>query len=221
MGDSWLAMVDVAERVTGRRVNPTDGGLYSFGVDELAVPYGSVEGLTHEVCHWVVASESERRMENMGLSQDWEHPRYDRMVKCEELAWSLENYLLGDPPPEVLGCMMTPEARSSGGGGYYTEYERERVKNLQGAAAADAVALIVTRAAEAEMFRAKERVFGHGEIRPDGSEALRREALAAAEKTGLPVKEIQKIVRTWWLAQYPEPIDDKDELRAYWRDLKR
>lgn len=217
MPDPWLAMVDVAERVTGRRVVPTDGGLYTFGLDVLAVPKGSVEGLVHETCHWVVASESERRQPNLGLSQDWEHPGYDRMVKCEELAWSLEFFLFGDPPIPLMGSLMTPEARSSGGGYSYTSYEVERLK---GPAAADEVALTVTHAAMAEMERARLNVVGHGELRPEGSESLRREALKDAVAAGLPVREIQRIVRAWWLKTYPPKPKGGDDLEDYWDDLK-
>jgi hypothetical protein len=218
--EPWLAMVDVAQRVTGRRVVGTSGGLYAFTEAEIRLPYGSVEGLIHDVCHWVVADESERRQDNMGLSQDWTHPRYDRMVKCEELAWSLETYLFGDPPPEVMASLMTPESLASGGGNYSTSY-MDRLPTMTLKRSADAAAFRVTEAALAEMTRARASVVGHGELRPDGNEKLRREACRKAEETGFPVREIQNIVRAWWLATYPARPAEDDSLTSCWDDIKK
>lgn len=120
---TWNSLGDIIHEQTGRSLVGTPGGLYRFDETAIQVPYGSVEGAVHELCHWVVASESERRQVNMGLSQDWQHPLWDRMVWCEELAWSLEFYLYGDPSVADMAAMMTPEARASGGGGEITEGE--------------------------------------------------------------------------------------------------
>lgn len=238
--EPWAQLSEITHKQTGRRVVGTTGGLYTFSETELAVPMGSVEGLVHDLCHWVVADDSERKQPNMGCSQDWEHPRYDRMVRCEELAWSLEMYLFGDPSIPVMASLMTPEARASGGGvnvstheliglGLYprpefgycvhdrdVEREREKLRqkkpNLSAKEAAEVVAHGVTEAALAEMERARAKVIGHGELRPEGNENLRREALAKAERAGLPVRAIQRLVREWWLSTYPPKPEEDDDL---------
>lgn len=247
--ESWTQLAEIIRKQTGRKVVGTAGGLYTFSDVELRVPLGSVEGLVHDLCHWVVASPEERKQPNMGLSQDWTHPGWDRMVRCEELAWSLEMYLFGDPSIPVMASLMTPEARVSGGGvnvstqeliglGLYPRPEfgycvhdddvaREREKlrrkreretpNLSAKEAAEVVAYGVTKAALAEMERARAKVLGHGELRPDGNEHLRREALDKAEQAGLPVRAIQRIVREWWLTTYP-PTSEDDDLNVV-RDL--
>jgi hypothetical protein len=142
------------------------------------------------------------------------------MVKCEELAWSLETYLFGDPPPEVMASLMTPESLASGGGYYSTSYVAPKPP-MTLKQSADAVAFTVAEAAIAEMERARDRVIGHGELRPDGDEKLRREACRAAEETGLPVREIQKIIRAWWLATYPPKPAADDSLAGCWDDIKK
>ncbi len=186
----WTELSSIVQQTTGRKLVGTPGGLYAFTDSELRVPYGSVEGVIHELCHFAVSNDTEKKQLNLGLSTDWQHPGYDRMVKCEELAWSLEFYLFGDPAVERMASFLTPEARASGGGGYvtyYTKAEQEERDRLQ-------KAYRVEQAAIAELTRAMRTVL-RGELRPDGSEELRREALAKAEQAGLPVKRIKALIK--------------------------
>jgi hypothetical protein len=221
--ESWTQLTEIARKQTGRKVVGTGGGLFMFSDTELCVPLGNVEGLVHDLCHWVVASTEERKQPNMGLSQDWTHPGWDRMVRCEELAWSLEMFLFGDPTSEEMLALMTPEARASGGGYYNTSSYVALPTPLTLKQSANAVAARVTEAALVEMEYARELVIGNGELRPDGNEKIRREALAKAVETGLPVKDIQRIVRAWWLAQYSEGQerpDEDDELETTWKVIR-
>lgn len=228
--DSWTKLAPIVKRHTGRTLVGTDGGLYAFTDTEIRVPDRDVEGAIHEFCHFVVASESERRQLNMGLSQDWTHPGFTRMVRCEELAWSLENYIFGDLPVAQMASLLTPEARASGGGmnisshthdawlrsGHSWDafigkdrelFERERAETVERAQKAhlekeerrreDGKRIMVAEAALAEAVRAAETVIRHGELRPEGSEELRREALQRAESTLIQVGELQEIVRLW------------------------
>lgn len=179
-------MAEVVREQTGRRLVGTDGGLYLFSESEIRLPYGSVEGAVHELCHWVVASEEERKLPNMGLSTDWQHPKFDRMVRCEELAWSLEFYLYGDPTAEIMARYLTPEARASGGGvniGYTNHSQftpRQRWEGVQQPT--------LEEAAKAEMERGKRLV-------EQEAEKLRREALRKAEEAGLRVRDLKAIIQ--------------------------
>jgi hypothetical protein len=196
--EPWLQLAEVVREQTGRRLVGTDGGLYLFSESEIRLPYGSVEGAVHELCHWVVASEEERKQPNMGLSTDWQHPKFDRMVRCEELAWSLEFYLYGDPAIEVMASHLTPEARRSGGGyniGHSyspTRYLKPTKESLEEAALAELERAFATLRFE--------------KPRPDGSEALRREALQKAEAAGLPVVRLRAVIEADVEARKPRCI---------------
>ena len=122
---TWERVGSIIQKTTGRRLVGTGGGLYAFTDAEIRLPFGSVEGAFHELCHWAVASDEERRQPNMGLVMDSAHPKFDRMVRCEELAWSLEFYLFGDPTVERMARFLTPEA-AEGGSGYSISSSRPR-----------------------------------------------------------------------------------------------
>lgn len=243
----WAAFADLGaliHRVTGARLVGSDGGDYVHTSDVIAVPDGDVEAAVHELCHFIVASQEERRMPNLGLSTDWTHPRFDRMVRCEEMAWSLELWLFGDPTPGLMRACMTPESVAAGGGGYTTaELNRENVnlakrgpcakcgcsehrhsdkvpggmlsvvrewnreRGYPEPAAGDEgfcrtafcgcvgfQPIGPTEAARAEVAVARATALGTSELRPDGSEALRREALQKAEALQLPVKELRDLI---------------------------
>lgn len=190
----WDKLGTLIKEQTGRTLVGTGGGLYAFTETELRVPQGTGEGVIHELCHWVVASDEERRMPNLGLSMDWTHPGYDRMVRCEELAWSLQFYLFGDPTVEKMASYLTPEARASGGGSYISSYEQAQARQAR------EKRLHLEEAAKAELERGKHLVDRE-------AESLRREALQRAEQVGLNVKALKQIVEDL-------PIE------AYWEDIR-
>lgn len=218
---TWNEVGGIIKSVTGRRLIGIPTGPYEFGATELKIPTGSVEGAVHDLCHFVVASPEEKRMPNMGLSQDWTHPRWDRMVMCEELAWALEFWLYGNPTVADMASLMTPEACSSGGGGYITDYSiqsenlrkerREAARPVLGkqreAALSSAIAkgirkaivIPVQRAAIEELKRAKEVIYSgqmeqhFGENSPETLLALK-----LAEAMGFPLEELRKILNKEW-----------------------
>jgi hypothetical protein len=122
---------------------------------------------------------------NLGLSTDWSHPDFWRMVIDEERAWSLEHYIFGDPCAVVMSSFLTPESRSSGGGCHVSSFELTRRDP-------DRVALAHTTMAGMELTR--RNLWRHGEQRPEGTEQLRRDALRMAESVGLPVAAIVRAV---------------------------
>lgn len=185
--DAWLEVAE-AIRGIGRKLVGTDGGLYLTTQDVVAVPSGAVEGALHELCHLVVASEEQLRQTNLGLSLDWTHPEWRGMVLSEELAWSLEHFILGDCPAEDVRRMMTPEARCSGGGAFVSETYSPNVFTYWAPLEPNA---------EAELATARELILCGDSRRPDGCEKLRRAALVAAEQHSLPVRKLQRAVRDW------------------------
>jgi hypothetical protein len=178
----WRTLGTLLKETTGRTLIGTNGGLYAFTSEEIRIPRLDIEAGIHELCHWVVASPEERKQDNMGLSTDWTHPRFDRMVKCEELAWSLEFYLFGDPTAEKMSSLLTPEARSSGGGGVNSGYQIS-----YGHRAPDYIPL--EEAAKAELERGKRLVERE-------AEKLRQEALQKAEAAQLRVKDLKALIQS-------------------------
>lgn len=179
----WDAFGSLIHEQTGRKLVGTRGGTYVFSPTEIRVPDLDIEAAVHELCHWVVANDSERKQVNLGLSQDWQHPNYDRMVRCEEMAWSLEFYLFGDPTVEKMASYLTPEARASGGG--YNITRAGMFKIAPGVW--DDGEPKPEDAAKAEYERAKALV-------QNEAEHLRRSALGEAERVGLRVKELKRLI---------------------------
>lgn len=181
----WKTLGRLVKETTGRTLIGTNGGLYAFTPYEMRIPRLDIEAGVHELCHYVVASPEERKQDNMGLSTDWTHPRFDRMVRCEELVWSLEFYLFGDPSVAKMAGFLTPEARASGGGVNITSAEHDAwlrgIRERSRPRPEDA--------ALAEAERAQKLV-------RDQKEALRREALQKAEQAQLRVKELKALIQS-------------------------
>ena len=177
---NWERLAGIIHDLTGRRLVGTDGGLYCFSDTEIRVPDRDVEGATHELCHWVVATEEQRRQPNMGLVLDVSNPGFEWMVRCEELAWSLELFLFGDPTSAQMRACMTLESRASGSGAFPSSDDRD---------------VVLEAASLAELAVARDKVFRHGEQRPDGTEDLRRDVLRVAGQVALPVRALQSIIR--------------------------
>ena len=115
----------------GVEVVSTEGGHdFRWEGRRVEVPEGNTEGLVHELCHLAVASPQELRMPNLGLQQDWEHPRWKRNVLVEEQTLSLEYFLFGDPSVEGMRALMTPESIWGGSGGGISRYEVERRRSI-------------------------------------------------------------------------------------------
>lgn len=185
----WSDLGGIVKQASGRLLVATDGGLYAVMPTTIAVPYGSVEGAIHELCHWVVADEAERRQENFALSQDWSHPRWLHMVQREEEAWALEYFLFSDRSPAEMASIMTPEARSSGGGGYLSMEEMDKLD--KGRQQKDTLGL--TAAALAELVTMLKEINAN----KMNKASLREKALKRAEDVGLPVEDIQDLIERW------------------------
>ncbi len=126
---AWSKVGEAIKSITGRKLVGTDGGLYVFSDTEIRVPDYDVEAAVHELCHWIVASDRERRMPNLDMYTDPRHPDYARMVLREESAWSLEFWLFGDPTPVQLARIMSPVAMASGSGQAIGQVALERIIN--------------------------------------------------------------------------------------------
>jgi hypothetical protein len=179
----WKTLGRLVKETTGRTLIGTKGGLYAFTPHEMRIPRLDIEAGVHELCHYVVASPEERKQDNMGLSTDWTHPQFDRMVRCEELAWSLEFYLFGDPTAERMASFLTPEAQASGGGvniGYTNHAQFHGSHRPR---------ITLEEAAKAELERGKRLV-------EQQAEQLRREALLKAEQAQLRVKELKALIQS-------------------------
>jgi hypothetical protein len=126
MIETWNTLALAIRQETGRTLHGTPGGQFVWTDSGLYVPMGNIEGVIHEVAHWLVSSEEERRMPNLGLVEDWLHPRWQRSVRNEEEAWSLEFWLFGDPTVARMASFLTPEALRGGGGGYISAQENSK-----------------------------------------------------------------------------------------------
>lgn len=113
--DAWQFVGAEILRHLGRPLVGHCGGDYVMSSSMVAVPDRDVEAAVHELCHWIVATEDERRTPNLGLSEDWHHPGYKAMVLAEERAWLLEFDLFGATPRQVASIMTTESIRSGAG----------------------------------------------------------------------------------------------------------
>lgn len=182
--DFWPELGAIIEKQTGRRLLGTDGGKYQFGLDTMSVPDRDVEAAVHELCHWVVATESERRQHNLGLDSC----SYEHLVLREEEAWSLEMMLFGDAPQEELLVCMSPIAVFSGSGRFLTDVPDRWVPVVPKDAPPRDEALRLAFVARETILR------GTDHPRPDGTEAIRRRVVSRAEGVGLNVEAIKRIV---------------------------
>lgn len=71
VSESFSALTAVVERLTGRcvdaRRDPASLDVYEASARHVHIPHNDVEGLLHELCHWVVAGPRRRCLENYGL----------------------------------------------------------------------------------------------------------------------------------------------------------
>lgn len=209
---AWAEIGKVVHDVTGRTLVGTGGGRYVATSAGIYVPNWDMDAAIHELAHFVVASEDERRQRNWGLSTDWDHhldEDFDRMVLREEQTWSLQLYLFGDPSPERIVEIMSPEAAFTDGGSYGGGYVSSTPAKKP-----DTVTQNDAEASKAEIAKARDLLVRHGEMRPEGTEELRRFALRRAEELGLPVAKIKRIIADWEKFQESEAADLKEQLQA-------
>lgn len=82
-------LVTLAKRVTNKKVESGYDG-WTQDVDTIHIPEGDEEGLLHEVLHWIVASDEERRWLNLALDEDDVYAANKRLAKGEKLkGWTI------------------------------------------------------------------------------------------------------------------------------------
>ncbi len=73
----------IVPRVTGKAWNSASGNSTWYqNLEEIHTPDGDEEGLLHEVLHWIVASDEERALPNLGLDA-WGGEDEDSGLKVE------------------------------------------------------------------------------------------------------------------------------------------
>lgn len=69
--EAFGALAQVVRSVTGRQIDaqrdPTFLDEYSAPSGYISIPNNDVEGLFHELCHWIVAGDLRRHLNNYGL----------------------------------------------------------------------------------------------------------------------------------------------------------
>lgn len=69
---AFAALTDIVERLTKRRVEarrlPRYLNEYAAFEGYISIPHNDVEGLLHELCHWVIATPRRRRLHDYGLN---------------------------------------------------------------------------------------------------------------------------------------------------------
>lgn len=117
--DRMERLITFAKELTGKTVEWRDGWWYQKK-NTIIVPKGDFEGLLHEVCHYVVATDTEREAPNLQLTQGcsiWKDGEMvspcasdlKRSVKREKQACFLEMELL-DEAGVVLKAVMNEES---------------------------------------------------------------------------------------------------------------
>lgn len=68
---AFKALTAIVERLTSRKVTISSNYYeWTAPVGQVRVPNNDVEGLLHELCHWLVAKKSLRAAENYGLEDE-------------------------------------------------------------------------------------------------------------------------------------------------------
>lgn len=211
MESPWTEVCEIVEAVTGRPVIGTDGGEYLYTHDAIYVP--GVESALHELCHWTVATESERRRDNYGLTQNWREggDAFCLGVLREEEVFSLQFFIMGDISIERFGRIMTCEANATCSPVTLCRHDmRSPVPPMSESSylasrdPGDARWLANGMVARTELAYEIGLVRGDN-IRPDGTESRRRHVLRCAERVGLPVDRLRDVARRWIRSVEPTP----------------
>lgn len=196
------SLCELASRLTvavmGVPIVWTAGGDYSYSPVGLFVP--GIESVLHELSHWLVATDSERRQENYGLCGDWRYggDAFQRGVLREEEAFSLEFFLLGDPSIVEFGRLATCDANAtcSPVGLTRSRMRSSRPPLLREHGDADEV--WTTHAMLARTERVYEMRLVRGDsLRPDSCEQIRRRVLKRASAPGVPLRSIIELATRW------------------------
>lgn len=114
VSSAWDRLTTVVAAATGLKVVAKGPPPESYYQDDtkIVVTWGDCEALLHEACHWIVATDSERQIPNLGLSGDGDPDSLSRLR--EEQAWGLECWLLSPFASETeVVERLTPESRAS------------------------------------------------------------------------------------------------------------
>lgn len=111
----WADICTFVNQVTNKvvqhkeKIYNEDGSLVPYEISETCfyVPEGDVEAIIHDMCHWIVSTDEERKHKNCKLG-DFEEKK---LIYKEELAWTLETWLfsavIGEPE---LVDLVSPHA---------------------------------------------------------------------------------------------------------------
>jgi hypothetical protein len=109
----WTDLCSLIEQITGKHHThkPDPSAWFRNDPDEFVLPEGQVEGFMHEFCHWVIASEDDRKKKNLGLGKfRADFTRQDGLLN-EERVWALESWLFSPYITELdLAKHISPEA---------------------------------------------------------------------------------------------------------------
>ena len=67
---AFATLVPIVERLTRRKRSASQWTTWTAPQGEIRTPLNDVEGLLHELCHWIVADEKVRDQANYGLEDD-------------------------------------------------------------------------------------------------------------------------------------------------------
>lgn len=158
-------------------------GNYQYTAGRFCVPFGSVEGVMHELAHWAVASPTERALDNFGLHDDYSDESVKLSVLREEQAYSLELYWFGDRVDHFLDVLSARAYESRPANCVMRDLRRGR-----GELTADEETLKRVTVAYAQ------RYLPGDSFRPDGSARLRSSAISQLP-SGFPIRELTAIAR--------------------------
>lgn len=71
LSPAFAALVLIVERLTLRKWSASQWMMWTAPQGEIRTPVNDVEGLLHELCHWIVADEKVRDQANYGLEDDF------------------------------------------------------------------------------------------------------------------------------------------------------
>ena len=117
------ALVQLTRRLTGKRVNLSDEGEWVQDLDEITTPFNDEEGLVHELCHWIIATDDERTRPNLALDPEAhqineELPPAERLpfisavtrerqtCELEKRVYALRGWLIPDDSPCVADAVL-------------------------------------------------------------------------------------------------------------------
>lgn len=71
LSPAFAALVSIVERLTQRKWSASQWATWTAPHGEIRTPVNDVEGLLHELCHWIVADEKVRDQANYGIEDDF------------------------------------------------------------------------------------------------------------------------------------------------------